>query len=337
MMPSTKEINNNSNSSVIKLKHLVQADLEEVNQIILNYAKSEVTELIPTITNYITNSGGKRIRPILTLACAHMFDIKTSRHVLLATSVEFIHTATLLHDDVIDESSTRRGVATANQLWGNKASILVGDYLFSQAFRLMVETSSIQALRILSNASAIISEGEVWQLSNISNINITKEDYFKLIHSKTAQLFSAACEVGAVIADGKPEYAEALAQYGMNLGMAFQIVDDVLDYTTNDEQFGKKAGGDFREGKVTLPFIIALSNADERDKKFLETVITSENKDSMFLECVKILKAYDAFDKALNVARQFVEQGLEALEICPDSETKLLFKNLIIELLNRSH
>lgn len=324
------------NSAITKLKSLVESDLNQVNQLIFSYAKSEITELIPTISNYITNSGGKRIRPILTLACAHMFSISNLNHILLATSVEFIHTATLLHDDVIDESITRRGVATANQLWGSKPSILVGDYLFSQAFRLMVETSSIKALKILSDTSAIISEGEVWQLSNISNIKISKDEYFQLIRSKTAQLFSAACEVGAVIAGAEPEHSSALAQYGMNLGMAFQIIDDVLDYTTDDEQFGKKAGGDFREGKITLPYIIALSLATPEHKKLLERSILQSYMDNNFKECIQVLYHYDAFKLSLNIANQFVDKGIKALEGCPDSQVNSLLKELIVELQNRS-
>ncbi len=323
-------------SAAIKLKQLVQSDLDKVNKLIFNYAKSEVTELIPAITDYITNSGGKRIRPILTLASAKMFDSIDDKPILLATSVEFIHTATLLHDDVIDEGITRRGLATANQLWGNKASILVGDYLFSQAFRLMVETSSIKALEILSNASAIISEGEVWQLSNISNTNITEADYFQLIRSKTAQLFSAACEAGAIVSGCRPEQAKFLAQYGMNLGMAFQIVDDILDYITSDEQFGKKAGGDFREGKVTLPVIITLNNANAVNKALLKKAFMESEKERNFPKVLEILYEHDAFAESLKIASQFVEEGLKPLENLPAGEVLALLKELIVELLKRS-
>jgi octaprenyl-diphosphate synthase len=325
-----------NNLAFDELRNIVRDDLDKVNILILEQAKSDVTNLIPTISDYITSSGGKRIRPILTLACAKVFELGGINQVLLATAVEFIHTATLLHDDVIDESNTRRGVSTANTIWGNKASILVGDYLFSQAFKLMVNTSSIRALNVLSKASATISEGEVWQLTNTSNFNLDTEDYFKLIRAKTAELFSAACEVGAVVANAKENEIQALASYGMNLGMVFQIVDDVLDYTSSQEGFGKKVGIDFREGKITLPLIIALREVTQEKRNLLENLINNPNKEENFQKALDILQEHDVFNKSLDIAREFIVRGLNSLHSFQNSKVVGLLKELLIESINRT-
>jgi octaprenyl-diphosphate synthase len=335
-MSTIKKNSSNETSAFTNLKRLIQGDLDQVNELILSHAHSQVTDLIPLITEYITSSGGKRIRPILTLACAKMFSASGNNHILLATAVEFIHTATLLHDDVIDESVTRRGIATANQLWGSKASILVGDYLFSQAFKLMVKTSSLNALDVLSEASAVISEGEVWQLSNISNLSLAEEDYFNLIKSKTAALFAAACECGAISANASTEHAKLLAEYGSHLGVVFQIVDDVLDYTTSDENFGKKAGGDFREGKVTLPLIIAMKQANGEDKSLLTQTIQNNRTEEGFSLVVEILNKYDAFKKSLDIANLYVENGLKVLDTLPAHSVIPILKELLKQSLNRS-
>ena len=242
------------------LTEIVRPDLHLVNQIIVREMQSRVT-LIPKLAGHIVASGGKRVRPMLTLAAAHLCGYKGHRHIKLAACVEFIHTATLLHDDVVDDSNLRRGVKTANILWGNEASVLVGDFLFSRAFQIMVADGSLEVLKILSDASAVIAEGEVHQLLTTNDITTSEDAYLDVITAKTAALFSAACRIGAVVANKNFSDEEALASYGRNLGIAFQLIDDTLDYSTHSGNFGKSIGDDFREGKVTRALI--TSNIEE--------------------------------------------------------------------------
>ncbi len=262
---STPDVN-----ALDKLTVLVADDLKACNALIIDRMQSPV-ELIPQLAGYIIAAGGKRLRPVLTLAsrrdCA---DMSGDRHQALAACVEFIHTATLLHDDVVDESDLRRGLASANAVFGNKASVLVGDFLFSRAFQLMVEDGSLDVLRILSHASAVIAEGEVLQLATSNDTGTSEQAYLDVIRSKTAELFAAACQIGAVVADRPAVEEDALFAYGLNLGIAFQLVDDVLDYSALQARLGKTVGDDFREGKITLPVILALPARQRRGAGLLE-------------------------------------------------------------------
>ncbi|MBL4757234.1 MAG: polyprenyl synthetase family protein, partial [Rhizobiales bacterium] len=252
-------------ASIELLLRLVGDDMKRVNTIILEKAASNV-DLIPELARHLIDSGGKRLRPMLTLACAHLVGYQGEHHIKLATAVEFMHTATLLHDDVVDESDLRRGKATARILWGNQASVLVGDFLLGQAFKMMVETGSLECLRILSDAAVVIAEGEVWQLSTAQNVATTEDDYLNVIRAKTAALFSAAAEVGAAITNRPEEEQAALRAYGNNLGIAFQLIDDALDYSGDQAKLGKAVGDDFREGKVTLPVVLSYRRGDEAER-----------------------------------------------------------------------
>ena len=259
------------------LSKALHEDLAAVNAIILDRMKSDIP-LIPQLAGHLIAAGGKRIRPVLTLASAALFGYKGTRQHKLSACVEFIHTATLLHDDVVDDSDQRRGRASANALFGNEAAVLVGDFLFSRSFQLMVEDGSLDVLRILSNASAVIAEGEVLQLSTANNLETTEDQYMQVIRSKTAELFAAACEVGAVVAGRAPAECLTMREYGMCLGVAFQISDDVLDYAASEERLGKSIGDDFREGKMTLPVIKALEGATPGERKFWHRCIPTSSR-----------------------------------------------------------
>ena len=264
---SARETEAKRPATLDRLTSLIRADLEQVNTLILERMQSPVA-LIPQLAGHIIAAGGKRLRPMLTLAAARMCGYRGARHVALAAAVEFIHTATLLHDDVVDASDLRRGLATANAVWGNKPSVLVGDFLFSRAFQLMVEDGSLKVLEILSRASAVIAEGEVLQLITSNDIATTEEDYLRVIDAKTAELFAAASRIGAVLAERGEAEERALESYGRNLGIAFQLVDDMLDYSAHEIELGKSIGDDFREGKITLPVVLALRASDERELQF---------------------------------------------------------------------
>ena len=253
--------------SLDPLSELVAEDLKAVNELIVQRMDSPV-KLIPQLAGHIIAAGGKRLRPMLTLAATRMCDYSGSRHVALAACVEFIHTATLLHDDVVDESDLRRGLASANTLWGNKASVLVGDFLFSRSFELMVEDGSLEVLGILSNASAVIAEGEVMQLITANDTETSETAYLDVIRSKTAQLFAAACRIGAVVAARPRVEEEALDSFGMNLGIGFQMIDDVLDYSAKQATLGKSIGDDFKEGKMSLPVILSFRRGDDEERAF---------------------------------------------------------------------
>ena len=256
-----------SQGGIEPLVGLTRADMERVNAMILSRTGSEVT-MIPEVANHLISSGGKRLRPMLTLATAALCGYRGEGHVKLAASVEFMHTATLLHDDVVDESDMRRGKAAARMLWGNEASVLVGDFLLGQAFKMMVEVGSLRALDILSTAAAVIAEGEVMQLAAAKNTETTEDEYLAVIRGKTAELFAAACEVGPVIAGSSKGEAAACRSYGLNLGIAFQLVDDALDYGGSAGQLGKNVGDDFREGKITLPVVLSFRRGNEEERAF---------------------------------------------------------------------
>lgn len=307
-----------SQPSIQPLIGLVSAGMEDVNQIILSKAGSNV-DLIPEIAKHLISSGGKRLRPMLTLACADMFGYQGKGHVVLAASVEFMHTATLLHDDVVDESDMRRGKLAARKLWGNQASVLVGDYLLGQAFKMMVDVGSLEALRILSEASAIIAEGEVLQLGVAKNIATSEEDYLRVIEAKTAALFAAAAEVGPVIAGRNDTERAAARSYGMELGLAFQLVDDALDYGGSSVDLGKQIGDDFREGKITLPVVFALARGSDQDKAFWRRCLESEDIRQGDLEqAIELLNKYDAISDTVQRARDYGNGALKALERLPE-------------------
>jgi octaprenyl-diphosphate synthase len=279
--------------------------------------------LIPQLAAHIVAAGGKRLRPLLTLACARLCGYQGQRHVTLAACVEFIHTATLLHDDVVDESLLRRGLASANAVFGNQASVLVGDFLFARAFQLMVEDGSLAVLAILSRAAATIAEGEVLQLVTQNDLTTPEARYLDVIKGKTAALFAAACEVGAVIADRPHAEATALAEFGMNLGVAFQLVDDALDYTADQSMLGKTVGDDFREGKITQPVLLAYQAGDAAERDFWHrTIETNEQNETDLDRALHLMRGCGAIPATLERAREFAATAKAALAPFPDSSMR---------------
>jgi octaprenyl-diphosphate synthase len=309
-------------ASLEPLIRLAEADMGKVNEAILARAHSHV-ELIPELAGHLINSGGKRIRPMLTVAAARLCDYRGELHVKLATSVEFMHTATLLHDDVVDESDLRRGQAAARKIWGNQASVLVGDYLLGQAFKMMVETGSLESLRILSNAAAVIAEGEVLQLAASHDTTTTEDAYLQVIGAKTAALFAAAAEVGAVIAGRPREEQAALESYGRNLGVAFQLVDDALDYSGKQALMGKSVGDDFREGKITLPVVLSYRRGVAEERSFWKRTLEDGNQtpdDLIYAQ--KLMERHDAIADTIERARHYGDIARDALAIFPDGPYK---------------
>lgn len=308
--------------ALVSLVRLVQSDLDACNRVIVANMDSPVA-LIPQLAAHIVAAGGKRLRPLLTLAaarlCGYPGETSGARHVDLAACVEFIHTATLLHDDVVDESQLRRGLASANAVFGNKASVLVGDFLFARAFQLMVQDGSLKVLAILSQAAATIAEGEVLQLVTQNDLSTTEDKYLEVIQGKTAALFAAACQVGAVVAERPVSEEMALADYGMKLGIAFQLVDDALDYVADQATLGKTIGDDFREGKITLPVLLAYSAGDEREKTFWRrTVEELDQSDTDLDRAMALMGDHDAIGLTLERARRFAQEARAALLVFPD-------------------
>jgi len=332
-----EEAKSGSEHAVVRLKALVADDLEQVNEVIIDRMESPV-DMIPNLAGHLINSGGKRLRPMLTLASARMCGYDGSAHVKLAASVEFIHTATLLHDDVIDESDLRRGSPTANTIWGNQASVLVGDFLFSRAFQLMVDADDLKVLGILSNAAAVIAEGEVMQLITANNTATTEDSYLQVITAKTAALFEAACRVGAVIASDDGSQEEALLSYGKNLGIAFQLVDDVLDYSGAQAKLGKSVGDDFREGKVTLPIVLAYRRGDEKDRAFwTRTIEEGEQGDGDLEQAIHLLEKYDALADTIERSRHYGSMARDALGIFPESAHGSALNDIVDFCVNRAY
>jgi octaprenyl-diphosphate synthase len=292
---------------------LVAADMAQVNQVILDRMQSEIP-LIPMLAGHLIAGGGKRMRPMLTLACARLLDYPGTRHHKLAAAVEFIHTATLLHDDVVDGSDLRRGKRTANIIWGNPASVLVGDFLFSRSFELMVEDGSLKVLKILSHASAVIAEGEVNQLTAQRQVGLGEERYLNIISSKTAALFAAACRIAAVVAERDQATEEALDAYGRNLGIAFQLVDDAIDYASDATTMGKDIGDDFRDGKMTLPVILAYARGSEADRAFWKDAVEGRRvSDADLAHATQLLRNANAIDDTIERARHFGQRAIDAL------------------------
>jgi len=333
VIPLKKEINN----SYLRLKNLVGSKLDEVSQRIKYKLASEIN-LIHKMTEYHVKSGGKRIRPLLTLASAKLCGYKDgNRDINLAACIELIHNATLLHDDVIDSSNLRRGVKTANSVWGNQSSILVGDYLFSRCFEMMVEDGSPEILKLLSSTSSRIAQGEVLQLEHKGEIDLLEETYFNIINMKTAALFAAAARVGACLADKSKKEKDALESYGKNLGMAFQIADDALDYFSTKNVFGKEIGKDFDEGKTTLPLIIIFQRANNEERNFLKQIFKKKRRnEDDFSETLALINKYKAVQASFEKAEYFVNVSYNALGIFQQSEEKAILQNLTGFSLNRS-
>lgn len=331
------EDSSKKSASLDVLVDLVREDMDNVNVLILSKAGSHV-ELIPEIARHLISSGGKRLRPMLTIAAARMCGYKGAGHVKLAASVEFMHTATLLHDDVVDESDMRRGKLAARMLWGNQASVLVGDYLLGQAFRMMVEVGSMEALDILSAASTVIAEGEVLQLSAAKNMTTTEDEYLAVIRAKTAALFSAAAEVGPVIANGTKADRAAFRSYGTNLGLAFQLIDDALDYGGNSKDLGKDVGDDFREGKITLPVVLAYRRGTDEERVFWRRVLQDgEIKDGDLDKAISLMNAYDTIADTLDRARHYGAIARDALAPFPESGHKAALLEAVDFCISRGH
>ena len=320
-----------------RLTSLVKPDIERVNALILERMQSPVS-LIPQLAGHIIAAGGKRLRPMLTLATARLCGYRGSRQVALAASVEFIHTATLLHDDVVDASDLRRGFATANAVWGNKPSVLVGDFLFSRAFQLMVEDGSLKVLDILSRASAVIAEGEVLQLVTSNDLATTEEDYLRVADAKTAELFAAASRIGAVLGERAETEERALEAYGRNLGIAFQLVDDVLDYSAREVELGKTIGDDFREGKITLPIVLAIRAADERERQFWRRTLEQLDQHDGDLErAIETLRRHGTLAATVARAALFAAEARRALALFRPGPEQQALDELIDFCLDRGY
>ena len=313
MTATVHPINAQAEPSLEPLMQLVADDMNGVNAVILERMQSKVA-LIPELAGHLIAGGGKRMRPMLTLACASLLGYPGTRHHKLAAAVEFIHTATLLHDDVVDGSGMRRGKRTANLIWGNSASVLVGDFLFSRAFELMVEDGSLKVLKILSSASCIIAEGEVEQLTAQRRIETDEEQYLAIIGAKTAALFAAACRVAPVVAEADEEAELALESYGRNLGIAFQLADDVIDYASDAETMGKGVGDDFRDGKMTLPLILAYARGSEADRAFWRAAVSGERiSDHDLAHAIQLMRSTGALSDTIECARQYGRRAIDSL------------------------
>jgi octaprenyl-diphosphate synthase len=316
---------------------LVAQDMERVNQTILSRAASDVS-MIPEVANHLISSGGKRLRPMLTLATAGLCDYAGAGHIKLAAAVEFMHTATLLHDDVVDESDMRRGQLAARMLWGNEASVLVGDFLLGQAFKMMVEVGSLPCLETLSSAAAVIAEGEVMQLSAAKDTATSEDDYLAVIRAKTAALFGAASEVGALLGGRpKPEIA-ACRGYGLNFGIAFQLIDDALDYGGTSAELGKNIGDDFREGKITLPVVLSFRRGSQKEREFWRrTLEQGQIADGDLETAIATIHKHRALADTIERARHYGAMARDALGLFPASAWKFALSDVIDFCVNRAY
>jgi len=321
-MTASKNTDNKAHEPIdfSSIQSLTESEAQAIDQLILEELSSDVI-LINQLGHYIINSGGKRLRPMLLLLTAKALDYNEDKHLLLAAVIEFIHTATLLHDDVVDESDLRRGKESANAVWGNAASVLVGDYLYSSAFEMMVRTNNMRVMEILSKTTTAIAEGEVLQLLNCNNPATTEEKYLEVISRKTAILFSAATRLGAVISGATPEIEQSLADYGQHLGMAFQLIDDALDYTSSKDELGKNLGDDLAEGKPTLPLIYAIEKGTKEQATVVIEAIKTGSRDS-FNAVYEIVKATNAISYTELRAEEEAQKAIDAISILPDSEYK---------------
>ena len=324
-------------ATIERLVELVAPDMEGVNRAILQRTGSQVT-MIPEVANHLISSGGKRLRPMLTVAMAALTGYSGDGHVKLAAAVEFMHTATLLHDDVVDESEMRRGRLAARMLWGNEASVLVGDFLLGQAFKMMVEVGSLRALEILSSAAAVIAEGEVMQLAAAKNTATTEDEYLAVIRAKTAELFAAACEVGPALTSRPKAETAACRSFGMNLGIAFQLVDDVLDYGGKAAKLGKNVGDDFREGKITLPVVLSFRRGSEGERAFwIRTLEKGEVTDSDLETAIGLMTKHRAIEDTIKRAQHYGSIAKDALALFPDSQMKLALEEAVEFCTARTH
>ena len=336
-MGSVVPLKKSANSAYLELKNLLGNKLQKVENLIQEKLKSEVS-LIQKMSDHHLRSGGKRLRALLTLESAKLTGYKEdNRDINLAACVELIHSATLLHDDVIDESELRRGVKTANSVWGNQSSILVGDYLLSRCFEMMVEDGDLEVLKLLSSTSSKIAQGEVLQLQHKGEADLLEETYIDIINLKTASLFSAATKTGACLSGSNEKEKKALESYGRNLGLAFQIADDALDFYAKEKLFGKEIGKDFFEGKVTLPMIIIFQKGNEEEKKFLNEIMKKEKRSEKdFNNTLYLINKYKAVEATFTKAEYFVNVSYDSLAIFPDNEDKKILQNLTSFSLNRS-
>ena len=320
-----------------RLTELVANDMAAVNQTILSRTGSDVT-MIPEVANHLISSGGKRLRPMLTLAASGLCGYEGEGHIKLAASIEFMHTATLLHDDVVDESDMRRGKLAARVLWGNEASVLVGDFLLGQAFKMMVEVGSLPCLDVLSSAAAVIAEGEVMQLSAAKDTATTEDDYLAVIRAKTAALFAAACEVGPILAGRSKAEIAACRGFGVNLGLAFQLIDDALDYGGSSAKLGKNVGDDFREGKITLPVVLSFRRGTPDERSFWRrTLEKGEASDGDLQTALAMLKKHRALEDTIERARHYGAMARDALELFPSSTWKHALLDAVEFAIERAH
>ena len=320
-----------------ELMSLVAADMGRVNQVILARTGSDVAR-IPEVANHLISSGGKRLRPVLTLACAAMSGYRGEGHVKLAAAVEFMHTATLLHDDVVDQSDMRRGKRAARILWGNEASVLVGDFLLGQAFKMMVEVGSLQCLDVLSSAAVVIAEGEVMQLAAAKNSATSEDEYLAVVRAKTAALFAAACEVGPVLAGLSKADCAACHSYGANFGIAFQLIDDALDYGGTSAKLGKNVGDDFREGKITLPIILSFRRGTETERAFWRrTLEQGDIADNDLERALATMRKHRALEDTIERARHYGAMARDALELFPASKWKQALLDTVDFCIARTH
>ena len=333
-----KSINNTFNTEIKQITNLCFEDLKAINSIILDKLDSKVP-LIKEIATYLILSGGKRLRPLLTSCSYHLInkDVDPNNNYIgLAAAVEFIHAATLLHDDVIDESKKRRGILSANEIWGNKTSVLVGDFLFSRAFQLMNKYGNLEILKILSDTSVTISEGEVLELTNDRDPKINEDVYFNVLNGKTASLFSAACQVGGIMAQGDKKQIESLKSFGTNFGMTFQLIDDAIDYSSSNNSLGKNIGDDFKEGKITLPIILAYIRSNNLEKEFWnKTIVNLKQNKNDLSKAILILNKYNCIEDTIERARHFANVAIDSLGIFQDSKYKKSLISLITKSLNR--
>lgn len=326
-----------ASESLKLMLELVGEEMAAVNRIILDKAVSDV-DMIPELAHHLIDSGGKRIRPMLTIAAAKLSGYTGEAHIRLAAAVEFMHTATLLHDDVVDESDVRRGKKAARKIWGNQAAVLVGDFLLGQAFRMMVDVGSLPSLKILSNAAAVIAEGEVMQLAAAKNTATTEDAYLAIIDAKTAALFSAAAEVGAAIAQRPAEEQSALKSYGKTLGIAFQLVDDALDYAGDSRNLGKSVGDDFREGKITLPVILAFRRGNDDERGFWKrTIVNGDIRDGDLEHAVQLMRRHKALEATFERARTYGSIARDAIAVFKDSKPKQALLDVVDFSISRAH
>ena len=332
----TESNTENCEKSILQLRYLLIQSLKAVDQEIISRLNKSIP-LINDIGKHLINASGKRLRPLLTLAMAAQFNDNSKKPILLAAAVEFIHTATLLHDDVVDDSNLRRGKKTANIIWGNEFSVLAGDFLFAQAFELMVETESIEALSSLASASCKITQGEFQQMQIANKPETSQKDYFEVIGKKTAELFGASCKSGVIVAGGNVEQQNAAYEYGFNLGLAFQIVDDLMDFNNSPNKMGKNLGDDFKLGKTTLPVILAWQKSNSKEKQFwIKTLKELNQETNDFQNAINIFNKYNIFNECKKKTEEFISESIKCLEKLPDTKIKNYLIGLANENIERS-